>query len=599
MKRVLVVLVVLATLMTALVTAPAAGASDRSSPRPGRAPAEELGPWAIGYETFELVDAARGDRTLPVDVWYPVDADDAVGVPKAQLDLFVADYELEYALDAPEPAGKGRFPLVVFSHGSGGFRSQSWFYMQHLASHGYVVVAPDHVGNTALDGFFGTQIPGSEMVTLRPQDISFVMDEILAMNEDDDHRYDNLINERRIAVAGHSFGGYTALAIAGGVEALGLEADERVDAIIPLAGASNGMSDVDLENIDIPTLFLSSTDDVTVPLDPGTVRPFDLISSRRAYRVDILSGGHNSFVNICDLVDVLLEAGLPDVLLAQLISSAEEGCGADLINIDEAHRLTNLYSVAFLNDVFNRPGRNARYLTDDYAEANELPVDLYDLRRGEPRLRFSGVDPVGPLRDFRYCEMITLAGLPNADGLIEATVWNSMFLNDCPQDAFDAIDTAEVAADLGVTAAVKNGPRYWVLDAIAAEGATAGGEIYDFGGIEMRSSATVLVNPANRAPYSQTSVERDTVFSFFAGREVPILTDPHGNEYVMQSYSLEVDPELGLADVTEIGGDLGLPPGWTFEARFLDQQLDVVDQDGIATVVQDDLRNTYQLIAPA
>ncbi|MDH3706315.1 MAG: alpha/beta fold hydrolase [Acidimicrobiia bacterium] len=396
MKRVCVVLVVLATVMTALVAAPAAGARDRSSPRPGRAPAEEHGPWAVGYETFELVDTARGDRILPVDVWYPVDADDAVGVPKAELDLFVADYELEYALDAPEPAGRGRFPLVAFSHGSGGFRSQSWFLMQHLASHGFVVVAPDHVGNTALDGFLGTQIPGSEMVILRPQDISFVLDEILAMNEDDDHRYDNLINERRVAVAGHSFGGYTALAVAGGVEALGLEPDARVDAIIPLAGASGGLSDADLATIDVPALFLSGTKDITVPVDPGTTRPFDLIESRRAYRVDILSAGHNSFLNMCDLVDVLLDAGLPQALLGVLVAQAEEGCGPDLIDIEEAERLTNLYSVAFLNDVFNRPGGNRRYLTDDYAEDNGLPVDLYDLRRGEPRLRYAGEDPVGP-----------------------------------------------------------------------------------------------------------------------------------------------------------------------------------------------------------
>ncbi len=386
---------VIAALLALMLAFAGAAAQPAGAGKSQSAAIDELGPWAVGYETFEITDASRDDRTLPIDVWYPVDAVDAVGVPPAELDLLVTSLPLEVALDAPTPASVGGFPLVVFSHGSGGIRAQSWDLMEHLASHGFVVVAPDHVGNTALDGLFGTTLPGSVMVRYRPLDVSFVIDEMLAYNSDPTHRYAGLVDADRIAVAGHSFGGYTALAVAGGVA--DIPADDRVDAIIPLAGASGGMSDENLASIEIPTLFLSATDDETVALDPGTTRPWALISSYQAYRVDLINGGHSSFTNICDLVDVLLDAGLPPVLLQALISNAEEGCAPELMDIDEALRLTNLYSTAFLKKVFHEGGPNQPALHKPYAQRNHLSVNLYVGHGSSRRLVYEGPPP--PLND--------------------------------------------------------------------------------------------------------------------------------------------------------------------------------------------------------
>jgi hypothetical protein len=90
-------------------------------------------------------------------------------------------------------------------------------------------------------------------------------------------------------------------------------------------------------------------------------------------------------------------------------------------------------------------------------------------------------------------------------------------------------------------------------------------------------------------------VERDTEFRFDAGREVHELTAPDGSIYVMQSYSLEVDPTLDVEALSAIGDRLQLPDGWTFTSRVLTEPLVVEDIDGVATVVQDDLRNSYQL----
>jgi hypothetical protein len=178
-----------------------------------------------------------------------------------------------------------------------------------------------------------------------------------------------------------------------------------------------------------------------------------------------------------------------------------------------------------------------------------------------------------------------------------AEVWGTQGLNDCPQDDFASIDPAAVAAELGVTIAVPNGPRYWVLDEIVANELAGSGERRSFGGIEMRSIAEVDLGAGvpDRRPYAETAVERDTEFAFATGREVYELTAADGSVYVMQSYSVEVDATLDVPALADLADRLTLPEGWTFTTRVLDEPLVVEDVDGTAVVVQDDLRNSYQL----
>lgn len=196
--------------------------------------------------------------------------------------------------------------------------------------------------------------------------------------------------------------------------------------------------------------------------------------------------------------------------------------------------------------------------------------------------------------DVRYCEVLTVTIAPTGS---TGEVWGTQGLNDCPQADFESIDPAAVAADLEVTVALKNGPRHWVLDSIVANALAGSGETRDFGGIEMRSIAIVDLGPGvpDRSPYGEVSVERDTEFRFDAGREIHELTAPDGSIYVMQSYSLEIDPTLDVEALSGIGDGLQLLDGWTFTSRVLAEPLVVEDIDGIATVVQDDLRNSYQL----
>src|SRR5262245_37468056 len=114
------------------------------------------GPHPAGVRTAELIDAVR-DRPLDVEIWYPAaDRHRGQDVDPERCDRYelLAGLPLvtqQAARDAAPAAG--RFPLVVFSHGYGGHRRQSTFLCTHLASHGYVVVAPDHTGNTLRDVF--------------------------------------------------------------------------------------------------------------------------------------------------------------------------------------------------------------------------------------------------------------------------------------------------------------------------------------------------------------------------------------------------------------------------------------------------------------
>ena len=148
----------------------------------------ERGPHPVGARAFEWRDETR-DRALPIEVWYPAseahrgqDQDDATRDRYQPLPI-APEVTQDAVRDAE--ALTGRFPLVVFSHGFGGERRQSTHFTTHLASHGYVVVAMDHVGNTTADMMESAgAAPDPDMIgrfmSDRPVDASFVIDRVLA-----------------------------------------------------------------------------------------------------------------------------------------------------------------------------------------------------------------------------------------------------------------------------------------------------------------------------------------------------------------------------------------------------------------------------------
>jgi predicted dienelactone hydrolase len=369
MRRLVVVVVAVTGLVAG--SGPAFAGPPPAGP-PGITGPTATGPYGVGYTTFTASDPARGGRTLTVDVWYPTDPTTTTGEP-ASLPLLVTSLPVPGVRADAEPAD-GPFPLVVFSHGSGGVRFQSWFLLQAMASAGYVVVAPDHAGNTSLDVLGGTVDPFEVIAANRPRDVSFVIDSIVDRSASPADALAGTVDASRIAVAGHSFGGFTALAVAGGYD--GAAPDERVDAIVPIAAASGLLTDEELAAVDVPTLLLAGTEDVTVPLAAAAERPWAEIEGRPSWRVDVVDAGHNSFTNVCDLLDALLTAGLPPVLLQFLVESAEEGCAPTLIPIEEAHRLTVQYVLAFLRTTLGPDARWRHVLGVPWAERFDLPVEI-------------------------------------------------------------------------------------------------------------------------------------------------------------------------------------------------------------------------------
>jgi predicted dienelactone hydrolase len=352
--------------LAALLLTAAASTAHAAPP----APPDELGPFAVGRTTFVVVDPSRDDRTLTVDAWYPVDAEDAAGVPISVYDLIFTGLPSEVALDAPPVSSDGPFPLVVFSHGNNGIRFQSFFLTETLASHGFVVVAPDHAGNTAADLIF----PAPPFETRdRPLDISFVITRMLEKSADSGDPFFETLDGIRIGVMGHSFGGFTTLAMATGFQ--DVPPDFRVRALVPISPAVGGLSDEQLASVERPEIVIGGTADVTVPIDPSSVRAFELPSARPRYRIDVEDAGHNSFTNICDFFEVLLGAGVPPQLLEFLLGSADEGCAPELIPIEEAHRVTNLYAVSFLQRNLAFDPRYQRFLTPGFARTQ--PVDFF------------------------------------------------------------------------------------------------------------------------------------------------------------------------------------------------------------------------------
>jgi len=144
------------------------------------------GEFSHSMETLSLYDAGR-DRTILVDVYTPTDA--------------TAD----------------DIPVIVVSNGLGARRDRFAELADHLASHGFAVALLDHPGSdrTRLQEFYrGFEAENFEPLEYldRPLDVSFLLDELTRLNAS---RFAGRLNPEQAGVFGYSFGGTTALALAG------------------------------------------------------------------------------------------------------------------------------------------------------------------------------------------------------------------------------------------------------------------------------------------------------------------------------------------------------------------------------------------------
>jgi predicted dienelactone hydrolase len=144
------------------------------------------GPFSVRKEVWNLVDASR-QRSFYVDVYIPAQNKAA------------------------------QIPVILFSHGLASRPEDYAEGLNHLASYGYVVAAPQHPGSDTI--WLKSMLKGLQQDIFdvqdfiqRPKDISYVIDELGRRNAGS---FDGKLNLASVGIAGHSFGGYTALAVAG------------------------------------------------------------------------------------------------------------------------------------------------------------------------------------------------------------------------------------------------------------------------------------------------------------------------------------------------------------------------------------------------
>lgn len=287
------------------------------------------GPYPVGVTeiTFQRPSTTTGEpRILKTVIWYPADAAAANESP---------DATYKGVMDA-EPSREGApFPIILFSHGSGGTPLQSTFYTSHLASQGFVVVAPPHPGDTINDCFPCIDMKAlADSLLNRPDDMTFVLDSMLKLNDDPSSPFQGALDGTRVGMSGHSFGGLTTLQLAG---------RDTTPFAAALAMAPPAAAVVGNRNpSNIPIMIMGGGEDTTCPLAQQEAYYNALNDSEPRFLVVFPRGGHTAYTDPCiPLIDT---------------------CGPAAIDQDKAHELIDFYATAFFKTYVTGDLSYAAYL---------------------------------------------------------------------------------------------------------------------------------------------------------------------------------------------------------------------------------------------
>jgi predicted dienelactone hydrolase len=308
-------------------TAPLANTFDPGAP----------GPYPVGVTeiTFQRPSTTTGEpRALKTVVWYPA-ADGAANETVDATYKGVRDADL--ARDALP------LPIILFSHGSGGTPLQSTYYTAHLASHGFVVVAPPHPGNTIADCFPCVDMKAlADSLLNRPDDMTFVLDSMLKLNDDPASLFHGALDGTRVGMSGHSFGGLTTLQLAGRDST----PFSAALAMAPPAAAVTGNRNPS----NIPIMVMGGGEDTTCPLTQQQAYFNSLNGSEPRFLVVFPRGGHTAYTDPCiPLLDT---------------------CGPAAIDQGKAHELIDSYATAFFKTYVAGDKSYAAYLDPKLANGD-------------------------------------------------------------------------------------------------------------------------------------------------------------------------------------------------------------------------------------
>lgn len=364
----------------------APGEGGVSAPARPDAPAYgSRGQHAVGFQAFEVV--RDGGAPLSVKAWYPaLNPEERPEVIAYDVDVKFPDWSelvdspvvFGRALEgAPINDGAGAWPVVLFSHGYG--LSAEWYsaLVEHYASRGFVVLAPSHGELEWLEA--------AEASFERPVDVRDALDLAEALNAEGGPWAGTLAMDK-VALVGHSYGGYTALASAGAridLSALeercaalapedpaqflcapfvsraddmaalaGLEAppeglwpslqDDRIAAIVPIAGDAYLFGERGLAQVEVPMMAIGGTADFGTPWAWGPEPAYQYTSGETRALVGLEGGNHFLPTNPCEDMPWVSE-------IAELYAFA---CFEPVWDKARAIDLIQHYSTAFLLSTF-------------------------------------------------------------------------------------------------------------------------------------------------------------------------------------------------------------------------------------------------------
>lgn len=253
------------------------------------------GPYQVVSETFTVVDQSRPTMAY----------NDFPGSPER-----VLNGGIWRPRDLQRPG-----PLVIYSHGFMSFRQEGLYLVRFLASHGYTVVAADYplTGFHAPDGAVMTDIIN------QPGDISFLIDTLLARNEDSQDALFNTIDPHRIAVAGVSLGGMTSTLASFHQRLL----DPRIAATVSIAGPASMFTPEFYTSRQIPYLLVYGDTDSLVNYEQNALPAHRL--SGNSILVTLKHASHAGFAQPASTIMRFIEN--PDVVGCEAVS---EEVGTDL-----------------------------------------------------------------------------------------------------------------------------------------------------------------------------------------------------------------------------------------------------------------------------